>query len=286
MDLIERLNASIQYIEKNLDGEISYEEAARIAYCSAYHYQRMFSFMANITLGEYIRRRRLTLAALDLQKSDIKVIDVALKYGYNSPTSFTRAFIKVHGITPSEAKSEGVKLKLYPPISFKISISGGFAMNYRIEEKNGFRVVGVKENISTVDGYNFIRIPEIWDEVVHNGTCEKIRGLCNEERLGLIGVCTRFDDNSFDYYIAAQTSKDAIDGMHAYEVKKETWAVFECKGIEDMKQVWKQIYTDWFPSSGYQHSGGAEIEWYPDATNGECQSDEYMCEIWIPVVKK
>lgn len=285
MGLIERLNASLQYIEDNLDGEISYDEVAKLAYCSAFHYQRMFSFMADITLGEYIRRRKLTLAALDLQKTGSKVIDVALKYGYSSPTSFSRAFTKVHGITPSEAKSNGVNIKLYPPISFNISISGGIAMKYRIEEKNGFRLVGIKENVSTIDGYNFRRIPEIWDESIKNGSCEKIRGLCDGERLGIIGACTRFDNDSFNYYIAAETSKEAPEVMEALEVNSETWAVFDCMGIEDMKAIWKKIYTDWFPTSGYQHSGGVEIEWYPDG-DGECMSEEYLCQIWIPIIKK
>lgn len=280
MDLIGRLNNSIKYIEENLDGEISYEKAAKIAYCSSYHYQRMFSFMADITLADYIRRRRLTLAALELQQDKHKVIDVSLKYGYSSPTSFTRAFIKVHGIKPSEAKENGVNLKLYPPISFNISIKGGFAMNYRIEEKDEFRVVGVKENVSTIGGENFKRIPEIWKESMKKGTWEKINNLSNKKDSGIMGICSDFKEDNFNYYIASISNKEIPDGMEELKIKKGTWVVFSCKGLENLQDTWRKIFTDWFPSSGYEHAEEAEIEWYPE------NSKELVCEIWIPIIKK
>jgi len=146
MEWITRLNEALGYIEENLAGEISYDQAARIACCSTYHFQRMFSYIADVPLAEYIRRRRITLAAFDLQSSKEKVIDIALKYGYDSPTSFNRAFQNVHGVSPTEARSKGVPLKAYPRISFKITIKGEAEMNYKIITKDSFKIVGVKEH--------------------------------------------------------------------------------------------------------------------------------------------
>ena len=143
MEWLDKLNKSIEYIEDNLDGEINYEEAAKLACCSCYHYQRMFSYIAGVTLSEYIRNRRMTKAAIDLQNGE-KVMDVSLKYGYESPTFFNRAFKKVHEVSPSMAQKKGTFLKSYSPISFKLAIKGVEEMKYRIEKKEAFRVVGVQ----------------------------------------------------------------------------------------------------------------------------------------------
>lgn len=125
MDLLKNMNAAMKYIEENLTYEIDFKMVARIAQCSEYYFKRMFSFLAGMTLSEYIRRRRLSLAAFELNKSNIKIIDVAMKYGYNSPDSFTRAFQNFHGITPTEARNYGQYLKAYPPMTFQLSINGG-----------------------------------------------------------------------------------------------------------------------------------------------------------------
>ncbi|EPZ58959.1 bacterial regulatory helix-turn-helix s, AraC family protein [[Clostridium] sordellii ATCC 9714] len=143
MEWLEKLNEALQYIEGNLDGEIKYEKAANIACCTTYHFQRMFSYIAGTPLSEYIRNRRLTKAALDLQNGE-KVIDVAIRYGYESPTAFNRAFQKIHNVSPSVAQKEGTFLKAYPPISFKITIKGVEEMEYRIVKKEEMRIVGAK----------------------------------------------------------------------------------------------------------------------------------------------
>lgn len=132
MDLLKNMNSAIKFIEKNLTNDIDFKEVARLAYCSEYHFKRMFSFLAGITLSEYIRRRRLTLAAFELKGNNIKVIDIAIKYRYSSSDSFARAFQHLHSITPSEARNNGHSLKAYPPMSFQLSIKGGREMNYRI----------------------------------------------------------------------------------------------------------------------------------------------------------
>ena len=180
MEWLDRLNDALNYIEDNLKSEIEYEMAAKIACCSTYHFQRMFSYIAGVPLSEYIRNRRLTMAALDLQNGD-KVIDVALRYGYESPTSFNRAFQKVHGVSPSAAQKEGTALKAFPRISFKITIKGDTEMEYRIVNKEAFRVVGVQIPLSNDIEKNFQEVPKFWQQVAQNGTLSQIVPLMNAE---------------------------------------------------------------------------------------------------------
>jgi len=174
MNWLDKMNEAICYVEDNLAGEIDFDEVARKACCSTYHFQRMFSFITEVPLSEYIRRRRLTLAAFELQNSSVKVIELAFKYGYESPDAFTRAFQNLHGVTPTSARDMGVQLKAYPRISFHISIKGDVEMNYRIEEKESFSVFGVDTILSKVDGECYKRIPEFWLKSIEDGTVERI----------------------------------------------------------------------------------------------------------------
>ena len=173
MDWIERLNEAIRYIEENLTGEIEYEKLGQIACCSAYHFQRMFAYIAGMPLSEYIRKRKMSLAAVDLQGSDAKIIDVAAKYGYASPTAFNRAFQSVHGVNPSSVKSEGIAIKSFPPITIKITVKGVEEMNYRIETKEAFRIVGKSFPLSREIEQNFLEVPQMWQGAVLDGTLKK-----------------------------------------------------------------------------------------------------------------
>lgn len=288
MNWLDRMIESLNYIEDNLDKEICYEEAARIVCCSTYQFQRMFSYITDVSLAEYIRRRRLTLAAFELQQSNIKVVDVALKYGYDSPTSFTRAFQLMHGITPKLARNKGVSLKAYSRISFQIEIKGVIEMDYRIEERENFRVVGIKEKISTVDDENLRRIPKLWSESFQNGKFSEILALNDEEKDSCVyGICANYceDAKKFDYYIAASASKDLPEGMEELIIPPSTWAIFECFGPmpDAIQNVWKRIYSEWLPSSRYEHAGTIELELYP---KGDGFDNDYKSEIWIPVVPK
>lgn len=283
MDWLKCMNQSLTYVEEHLKDEISYEEVAKKACCSIVHYQRMFSYITDISLSEYIRRRRLTLAAFMLQKEGAKVIDIALLFGYQSPTAFTRAFINMHGISPLEAKKPGAKLKAFAPISFHISIKGESAMNYSIQEKEGFRLVGVKEKVSKDNGQNFVRIPQMWEEVCKSGKYKDILKLSNGKPTGIMGACANFAEHEFEYYIASASHEPVPEGMSELIVDQGTWVVFECRGMKSIQPTWKRIYSEWFPESGYEHAGGAEMEWYSD---GDTESEEYLIEIWIPVVKK
>lgn len=285
MEWLDRLNQSIQYIENNLASDIDYENAAKIACCSVYHYQRMFSYIAGVPLSKYIRRRRMTLAAFDLQNSDIKIIDLALKYGYESPTSFSRAFQNIHGITPSDARTEGTTIKAYPHMTFLISIKGENEMNYRIEKKDAFRIVGAKDHMEFDVEKSFGRTPQFWAETMQSGMFGAICELSNKQPYGILGVSTCMNGKDFDYYIACSTDKSVPDNMFEYEVPSATWAIFECIGPMPtaIQELQKRIITEWLPTSGYEYANAPDIEVYPE---GDPQSKDYRTEVWLPITKK
>ncbi len=266
MDSLKNMNAAMQHIEDNLTHEIDFKEVAKIAFCSEYHFKRMFSFLAGISLSEYIRCRRLTLAAFELKDSNAKVIDVAIKYGYNSPDSFTRAFQNLHGITPSEARSTIRSLKAYSPMTFQLSIQGGNAMNYRIEEKDPFRIIGIQKRVPIVfNGVNE-EITSMWKSL-DPGAIETLKSLSNIEPTGIISASTNFSEGrmeekgELDHYIGVATTKDCPKQFKQLEVANSTWAIFEAVGPfpDALQNVWGRIYSEWFPSSNYELAEGPEI---------------------------
>ncbi|KRE35285.1 AraC family transcriptional regulator [Paenibacillus sp. Soil522] len=290
MDMLAQLNKALNYIEENLTNPVDYQEVAKIACCSEYHFTRMFSFLAGITLSEYIRRRRLTLAALELSHSGIKVIDVALKYGYTSPDSFTRAFQSMHRVTPSDARSHGQSLKAFPRMTFQLTIKGGNEMNYRIEDKEAFRIVGIKKRVPILfQGIN----PEIASmyESLTPELISQIKGLSNVQPSGLISASTNFSEGRMeekgecDHYIGAATTQDTPNSMAQLDVPASTWAVFAAVGPfpSALQEVWGRIYSEWFPSSDYELSEGPEILWNE---HKDVASPQFKSEIWIPIKKK
>ncbi|MEC0128270.1 AraC family transcriptional regulator [Paenibacillus pabuli] len=290
MNTLARLNEGLSYIEENLMDSVDMKEVARIACCSEYHFTRMFSFLSGITLSEYIRRRRLTLAALELSRNDSKVIDVALKFGYASPDSFARAFQSMHGVTPSEARIHGPSLKAFPRMTFQLTIQGGSEMNYRIEDKEAFRIVGISKRVPIVfNGVN----PEIaaMYQRLTPELIETIKGLSNVQPTGLISASAHFSEErmqekgELDHYIGAATTQAAPEGLVQLEVPASTWAVFTAVGPfpGTLQDVWGRIYSEWFPSSDYELSEGPELLWneHQDVT-----SPQYKSEIWIPIRKQ
>lgn len=206
MEWIERLNKAINYIEEHLTRDVDYAEAAKAACCSTYHFQRMFAYMAGIPLSEYIRRRKMSLAAVDLQSGDEKIIDIALKYGYASPTAFNRAFQSVQGISPSAARKEGAALRTYPPISFKITVKGVEEMNYRVVEKEGFRIIGVSQPLHKELEQNFMTVPKMWQQAAADGTIGRLAAMMNGQPMGLLGVSACNDEEEWRYYVAVASS--------------------------------------------------------------------------------
>lgn len=278
MEWIERLNESILYIEEHLTDEIDYEQLGRIACCSAYHYQRMFTYMAGVTLSEYIRRRKMSLAAVDLQGRDAKVIDIAEKYGYHSPTAFNRAFQGICGIAPSALKTEGVSVKTYPPITFKIIVKGAEEMNYRIETKDAFRIVGVSAPLHKKLEENFTIVPKMWETAAVNGTIPKLAEMMDTPVKGLLGVSICNDEEDWRYFIAVASTKEG-DGFDEYTVPASTWAVFPGSGTnQSVQELEQSIVTEWLPTSGYEYADAPDIEVY---LNPDPQNAQY--EVWIPV---
>ncbi|MNW45356.1 Transposon Tn10 TetD protein [compost metagenome] len=283
MEWLELLNKALDYIEDNLDDEIEYGKAAQLACCSTYHFQRMFSYIAGVPLSEYIRRRRLTHAAFDLQGGH-KVMDVALRYGYDSPTAFNRAFQQVHGISPSAAQKEGTALKAYPRISFKITIQGAAEMEYRIVTKDSFRIVGVKALLEKDVEQSFQVVPQLWQQIAQNGQMSQLIPMMNQEPAGVLGVSACMDDlEKWEYYIAVATDGEVPDGMAEYEVPACTWAVFSGQGAmpHAIQELEKRIITEWLPTSDYEYANAPDIEVYLDAnpTNSKF-------EVWLPITKR
>lgn len=289
MDSLERMNLALAYIEENLAAEIDFKQVERLALCSEYHFRRMFSFLAGVTLSEYIRRRRLTLAALELAQGEALVIDTALKYGYNSPDAFTRAFHGLHGVTPTEARNTGQLLKAYPRMSFQLAVRGGSEMNYRIEEKAGFSIVGIVKRVSLIyEGVN-PEIAAMWQSLDED-TIVTLKALSNVQPGGLISASTNFsegrlDGGELDHYIGVATTSEHPKNLTRLEVLASTWAVFESVGPfpETLQNIWGRIYSEWFPSSGYEQATGPEILWNQ---NKDVTSPMFRSEIWVPVSKR
>lgn len=290
MDWLQRMNGAIRYIEDHLTEEIKYEELSKIFCCSIYNFQRMFSFLTDVPLSEYIRRRRLTQAAYELRNSRIKVIDLAYKYGYESPDAFTRAFQNMHGITPTSARDLGVKLKAFPRMSFHISIKGDAEMNYRIEEKKSFLVFGKRTKASGISGQNNDMVSAFWDECDKNGIIEKIDELARmdgDKQTGpnRLGICVDIDlPHGFEYWIGAEAASGSSE-LETITIPAATWAIFEVEGPMPfaMPNMWKRIFTEFFPESGYERANLPDVEIYPIA---DTHSPNYKTEIWVPIVTK
>ncbi|WP_456272275.1 AraC family transcriptional regulator [Bacillus sp. AK031] len=284
MEILLRMNECLGYIEDNLQQKIEMDELAKLTFSSKFHFQRMFSMLTGFTVAEYIRKRRLTLAAQELSNTDAKVIEVALRYGYETPESFSKAFRRAHGVSPSQVREQEVSLKAFPRISFQIQLKGEKEMNYRIVEKEGFKVAGIGKRISTSNGENHKEIPTFWGEVNEKGIDREIYEAAEAE--DILGFCMEFDhaNEEFTYFIGAETEKEQKK-FEVKEIPAATYAVFESIGAmpHSIQNVWQRIYSEWFPSTGYEHGGGPEFELYPP---GNVDSEDYRCEVWIPIMKK
>jgi AraC family transcriptional regulator len=294
MEWPERMNAAIEYIEANLADDIDIEKAARIACCSSFHFRRMFYAFAGVTAAEYVRRRRMTLAAKELSSEKTKVIDAAVKYGYDSPDAFTRAFRNVHGVTPMAARRPGVTLAAYPRISFSTNLEGGNNMDYKIIEKPAFDIIARSRKFTTVQGENFIKIPQFWDEMMQGENGFKALMKLTQDKTGTVtgagslGICMMDEVNDkFTYAIGVEkpAAKAAPAGFEVIHIPAATWAVFESIGPmpKAIQDVTVRIFKEWFPSTGYEHAAIPELEVY---LPGNPDNQDYRCQVWIPIIKK
>ncbi|MGL4991383.1 MAG: AraC family transcriptional regulator [Sarcina sp.] len=272
---IEGITNAIAYIEDNLTGDIDMNEIADKAYVSSFYFQKIFNVLCGFTVGEYIRNRRLTLAAQELCSTNIKVMNVALKYGYDSPDSFARAFIKFHGISPSTAREKGSKLNSFAPLKIKLTLEGGTMLEYKIVEKAQFTVMGRLRKFNTETSYG--EIPKFWKEHMKS---EESKVVC-----GMYGICMDSDEKHFDYLIADNyiPGNEIPKGFEIRVIPAGTWAIFPCRGAlpKALQDVNTKIWSEWLPScKAYKLIGNYNIEMYTPYSGDE--DDDYN-EIWIPV---
>ncbi len=271
---IEKFQESIDFMEQNLAEDLDIEEIAGKAALSPFYYQRIFGALCGMTVGDYIRARRMTLAAQELVGKDRKVIDVAVRYGYDSPDSFAKAFQKFHGITPSGAKEPGALLKSFAPLHIRITMEGGTMMDYRIVEKAPFTVVGVKRPFNSDTSYQ--EIPKFWDEWLAQGEKRPV--------MGTFGVCIDMKGKEFDYWIADLYFpwEDVPEGCETRVIPGGSWAQFPCT-MKTLQDTNTRIWSEWLPAlHGYSLAGEYNIEVYLPPEEG---SDDMKVYIWVPIKK-
>lgn len=287
--MLKSMNEALDYIEAHLDGEIDEKELERITGTSIYHFRRMFSFLSGMPLGEYIRSRKLSNATFDLQHEGMSVTEAAFKYGYESTDGFSRAFRGWSGISPSEVKKNSV-LKAFPKLSFQLTVQGGMNMDYKIEKKESFNIVGVKKRIPIqFEGVNqeIIKLAE----GITPEQRKTMHSLMDMEPAGVVNASFNFDDGRMeekgrlDHMIGVLTTQEAgFENLDAVEVPKLTWAVFSSTGEhpKTMQETWQKIASEWLPSSDYELVDAPEISFTGDLSN----PGEVYSEIWIAVKKK
>ena len=303
MNWITGVQRAINYVEDHLTEDIDYEKIASESFSSSYHFQRVFSILCGYTLGEYIRLRRLSLAGAELAHGKEKVIDVALKYGYDSPDSFAKAFQKFHGITPSQARTNGSMLRSFSRLSINISFEGGNIMNYRIETKPAMTFIGYKKRFEGTP-YDANRYPQEQNFFITTRAGQWMLHGMAKDKLSEYCILTNMDDGGYDFYISRTvedfilknmynkdvTGIDFMDkfGFERIEIPERTYAVFETEKqrmpIPEYFEIRKQIAAEWLNDQEYQLIDAPEIAVYHWGLVGGY--GERSIEIWIPIEKK
>ncbi|PHV71382.1 AraC family transcriptional regulator [Sporanaerobium hydrogeniformans] len=281
----ECISDAITFIEDNIAEEITVEDIAKEVHLSPFYFQKGFAMLCDFTVSDYIRNRRLALAGSEIAATEAKIIDVAVKYGYDSPDSFTKAFTRFHGCTPTAVRKDGASIKSFAPISVKFTLEGGYSMDYKIIEKEAFTVVGLQRTFKYDEAMT--EVPKLWSEFHQMAQGKAICPMYG------INADEFMEGNEFEYTIADNydASKEIPDDFTIKVIPKFTWAVFTCKGKmpDVMQKVNKQIYSEWLPNcKEYEIAAGYCIEMYEDPTeypNG-VQDENYYSEIWIPVKRK
>lgn len=285
MDWVNAINKAVAYIEENITEDISAEDIAKQVSISPFYFQKGFSMLCGYTVSEYIRSRRLALAARELAADGAKVIDVAVKYGYDSPDSFAKAFTRFHGITPSVAQRGSTYLKTFAPLKIKLSLEGGYIMDYRLTKKDSFTVMGVTRKFTYEEANE--KIPAFWREHYEKGNGRYVCGMFG------VNIDEAMGESEFEYMIADayNPAKDIPEGFYTRTIPAFTWAVFPCRGAmpDSLQDVNKKIFSEWLPAlREYELAAGYSIEMYDDSSKyPKGTSDEnYYSEIWIPVKRK
>ncbi|MDP5272938.1 AraC family transcriptional regulator [Chengkuizengella axinellae] len=287
MNMLQSMNECIDYIEDHINQNIDLTILARKSLSSKFHFQRMFHMLTGYTVAEYIRNRRLTLAAQELANTNSKVIDIAIKYGYETPESFSKAFRKMHGIPPSQVKESNVSLVAFPRITFHISLKGEKQMNYQMKKKDRFIMIGRGIKVPLLKEESRKRTLNFREEMEQSGAAKRLLSITGEK--ALLGVIMDIDHESedFTYFVGSKMNDNNIQINDEQKViPAASWAVFDCIGTspEEISETWDRIYTEWFPSTGYEQLAGVpEIELIPMSDTIDTND---QCEIWIPIKKK
>lgn len=285
------LKKAIEYIERHLLEDLAVNQIAQEVYISPFYFQKGFKVMTGITMTEYIRNRRLYLSALDIIADKGKIIDLAFKYGYESPESFSKAFSRFHGVSPTQLRGDASKIRPYLPLKISILISGGIEMDYVVEKMEAFQLIGFKKKVAFDGSYDII--PKFWDEfcsVYMQGKGEwKKQKIVEDCMIGEFGVCITncSDKDEFDYMIAGYYHNGEVpEGMEVYEVPQMEWAKFRCVGPlpGSLQAVNTKIFKEWLPGNEeYEIASGINLEWY---AAGDGSSKDYESGIWVPVKRK
>lgn len=285
MDWIIGIQKAIDYIEINITEKLNYENIAAQAFVSSYHFQRVFSIMCGFTLGEYIRNRRLTLAGNEIVTSDMKIIDIALKYGYESPDSFSKAFFRFHGVVPSVVRKSGGQLKSFSRLSLKNSLEGGSSMKYRIEAKPAFSLVGYKTRFTGDVSERLEQERDFW--VNTRSEQEELRLMRDAEENIWYDINTNFCDSGYDHYIAVPSQERLTQQFERIELSAATYVICETEKVKYPTRLHtdlrKQLVAEWLPTSGYQLSDLPEVvvtHWHKKPNDHE----RYI-ELWLPIEK-
>lgn len=285
MEWIESIREAIGYIEENITEDLSVYTIANKVNISPFYFQKGFAMLCGYSLSEYIRMRRLALAGSEVLSTNEKIIDIAIKYGYDSPDSFTKAFTRFHGVTPSAVRKEGAVVKSFVALKIKFSLEGGYIMDYKIVEKDEFKVIGVAKKFKYDSA--FMEVPSFWNDHISQGKTKDICGMYG------INIDEEMGSNEFEYIIADDYSKEK-EGMEGYIVKtipKFTWAIFPCTGAmpTSIQETNRKIFSEWLPNcTEYEIAAGYNIEMYSDPSEyvKGTADENYYTEIWIPVKKK
>ena len=296
MEWLTAIRTAIGYMEGHLGEAVGLEDVAREVHLSPFFLQRGFSLMTGYGIGEYLRNRRLYEAALDLQRGPEKVIDIAFKYGYETPESFAKAFARFHGATPTQVR-EGAPTRTFLPLTIQITIQGGNQMDCKITPMFPFKVIGFQKEFDYETAY--AEIPRFWDEICEkyannvyagNDPANPYEQALVDNCIGEYGVC--IDDigcGKFRYLIAGKyTGGSVLEGMALYEFPRGEWAVFDCIGPnpQTLQSVNTRVFREWLPANpDYELCGNATVEWY-DCINGEPTDPDYHSAIWVPVKRK
>lgn len=281
MDFIKSIQNAVQYIEDNILNDLDVNEIAEKAYVSPFYFQRLFLLLSGMTLGTYIRNRRLSLAAVEIQSSESKIIDIAMKYGYDTPEGFSRAFERFHCVLPSAARAKGTKVNSLSPLSVKVSLEGGNVLTYCIEEMKGFRLLG--KTVRHGEGYD--APAQLWLQCNTDGTTQSLAEYSTSPGKELIGLT---DGSSFDgktqlYYVATIYDKETVpEGYVIKEIPARTWIKFICRDLTERHaeaEIWQRIYSGYFPASDYIPQ---EYQMVVNPAGDGNYPDE-MGEIWIDV---